>query len=72
MHTLLTNNVSRLKIFKLNIFTCQTAVTLKLIQAGYRVVVKEKSAMTGLVSPLEADGKRFLSLLTMGASRGEE
>jgi len=70
MHTLLTNYVSRLKIFKFNIFTCQTAVTLKLIQAGSRVVIKEKSAMTGLVSPLKADGKRFLSLLTMGVSRG--
>jgi hypothetical protein len=34
------------------------------------VVVKEKSAIIGLVSPLEADEKRFLSLLTMGVNRG--
>lgn len=54
MHTLLTNYVSRLKSFKLNIFTCPTVVTLKLIQAGSRAVVEEKSATTGLASPLEA------------------
>jgi hypothetical protein len=46
--------VSRLKNFKLNIFTCPTAVTLKHIQAGSREVVKENSAMTGFASPLEA------------------
>jgi len=56
--------------FQIEHIYMSNTVTLELIQAGSRVVVKEKSAMTGLVSPLEANGKRFLSLLTMGVSRG--
>lgn len=41
------------------------------IQAGSRVVVKEKSAMTGLASPLEAViTTEQDSVLTMGAGKG--